>query len=51
MKKETERLKTLVDWYKFKLDEIREAPVDSRPRKLEKLYRISEKKKLWSNDY
>ena len=35
MKKETERLNTLVDWYKFKLDEIREAPVDSRPRKLE----------------
>ena len=32
MKKETERLNTLVDWYKFKLDEIREAPVDSRPR-------------------
>ena len=30
MKKETERLNTLVDWYKFKLDEIREAPVDSR---------------------
>ena len=25
MKKETERLNTLVDWYKFKLDEIREA--------------------------
>ena len=33
----------MVDWYKFKLDEIREAPVDSRPRKLEKLYQISEK--------
>ena len=33
MKKEKERLNTLVDWYKFKLDEIREAPVDiSRPR-------------------
>ena len=38
MKEETERLNKLVDWYKFKLDEIREAPVDSRPRKLEKLY-------------
>ena len=38
MKEETERLNKLVDWYKFKLDEIREAPVDSSPRKLEKLY-------------
>ena len=45
MKEETERLNKLVDWYKFKLDEIREAPVDSRPRKLEKLYQISEKNK------
>ena len=35
MKEETERLNKLVDWYKFKLDGIREAPVDSRPRKLE----------------
>ena len=34
MKEETERLSSLVDWYKFKFDEIREAPVDSRPRKL-----------------
>ena len=32
MKKETERLHKLVNWYKFKLDEIREAPVDSRSR-------------------
>ena len=38
-------LNKLVDWYKFKLDEIREAPVDSRPRKLEKLYQSSEKNK------
>ena len=38
MKEEMERLSRLVDWYKFKLNEIREAPVDSRPRKLEKLY-------------
>ena len=38
MKKETERLNTLVDWYKFKLDEIRESPVDSSPRKLSRLY-------------
>ena len=45
MKEETERLNKLVDWYKFKLDEIREAPVDSRPRKLVKLYQISEKNK------
>ena len=45
MKKKTERLNKLVNWYKFKLDEIREAPVDSRPRKLRKLYRISEKNK------
>ena len=45
MKEETERLNKLVDWYKFKLDEIREVPVDSRPRKLEKLYQISEKNK------
>ena len=44
-KEETERLNKLVDWYKFKLDEIREAPVDSRPRKLEKLYQSSEKNK------
>ena len=45
MKKETERLTTLVEWYKFKLDEIREAPVDSRPRKLSRLYQISEANK------
>ena len=38
MKEETERLNKLVDWYKLKLNEISEAPVDSRPRKLEKLY-------------
>ena len=38
MKEEMERLNKLVDWYKFKLDEIREAPVDSRSRKLVKLY-------------
>ena len=42
IKEKTERLNKLVDWYKFKLDEIREAPVDSRPRKLEKLYQSSE---------
>ena len=42
MKEETERLNKLVDWYRFKLDETRE---DSRPRKLEKLYRYSEANK------
>ena len=45
MKEETERLNKLVDWYKFKLNEVREAPVDSRPRKLEKLYQYSEMNK------
>ena len=45
MKEEMERLNKLVDWYKFKLDEIREAPVDSKPRKLSRLYQISEKNK------
>ena len=45
MKEETERLNKMVDWYKFELDEIREAPVDSRPRKLSRLYQISEKNK------
>ena len=29
MKEETERLNKLGDWYKFKLNEIREAPVDT----------------------
>ena len=45
IKKETERLNRLVDWYEFELNEMREAPVDSRPRKLEKLYRYSEANK------
>ena len=45
MKEKTERLNELVDWYKCKLKEIREAPVDSRPRKLGKLYQYSEKNK------
>ena len=45
MKEETERLNKLIDWYELKLDEIREAPVDSRPRKLDKLYQSSEKNK------
>ena len=45
MKEETEILNELVDWYKCKCNEIREAPVDSRPRKPEKLYQYSEKNK------
>ena len=43
MKLETERLKGWVKWYEVKLDEIREASVDSRLRMLGKLYRISER--------
>ena len=35
----------MVDWYKLKLNEIREAPVDCRRRKLEKLYQHSEENK------
>ena len=42
MKEETERLNKLVDWYECKLNE---APVDSIPRKLEKLYQYSEANK------
>ena len=45
MKEETERLNKLADWYKLKLNEISEAPVDSSPRKLSRLYRCSEKNK------
>ena len=45
MKEEMERLSKLVDWYRLKLNEIREAPLDGRPRKLEKLYHCSEKNK------
>ena len=45
MKSETERLKNWVNWYEVKLNEIREAPVDSRPQKLGRLYRISERNK------
>ena len=45
MKEEMERLNKLVDWYKSKLNEIKEAPVDSRPRKLGKLYQCSENNK------
>ena len=45
MKEETERLNKLIDWYKCKLKEINEAPVDSRPRKLRKLYQYSEANK------
>ena len=45
MKEETERLNTLVGWYKIKVNEIREAPVDDRPRRLGRLYQISKKNK------
>ena len=45
MKEEMEKLNKLVDWYKCELKEINEAPVDSRPRKLRKLYQCSEKNK------
>ena len=45
MKKETERLKNWVNWYEAKLNEIREDPVDERPEKLGRLYRISERNK------
>ena len=40
-----ERLNKLVDWYRCKLNEIRKAPVDSRPRKLSRLYQYSEANK------
>ena len=43
MKEETDRLNSLLDWFKLKLDKIREAPVDSRARTLEKLYQMSER--------
>ena len=45
LKKETERLNNWVGWYEHKLKEIDEAPVDSRLRMLERLYRISDKNK------
>ena len=45
IKEETERLNELVDCCKCKLKEINEAPVDSRPRKLRKLYQFSEANK------
>ena len=45
MKEETERLNTLEDWYKIKVNEIREAPVDDKPRMLWRLYQISKKNK------
>ena len=45
MKSETERLNNWVDWYEVKLNEIREAPIDERLKKLGRLYRISERNK------
>ena len=46
MKEETERFSELVDWYKCKLKEIREAPVDSRPRKLENYINVVRRIKI-----
>ena len=45
MRAEAERLKNWVNWYEVKLNEIREAPVDSRLEKLRRLYQMSEKNK------
>ena len=45
MKSEMERLNNWVDWYEVKLNEVREAPVDSRLGKLRRLYRTSERNK------
>ena len=45
MEEETERLSELLAWYKCKLKEIREASIDSRPQKLDKLYQYSEANK------
>ena len=45
MKSETERLNNWVNWYEVKLDEIREAPADSRLQMLERLYQINEANK------
>ena len=45
MKSEIERLNNWVDWYEVKLNEIREALIDSRLQMLERLYRISEANK------
>ena len=45
MKKGTERLNHLVNWYEVKIAKISEAPVDSRLGKLRRLYRTSERNK------
>ena len=45
MNEETDRLNSLLDWFKLKLDKIREAPIDDRPQMLERLYRINEANK------
>ena len=42
MKSETERLNNGVDWYEVKLNEIREAPIDSRLQMLERPIKIVE---------
>ena len=45
MKEEVERINKLKDWYSPKIKEISEAPVDSRPKMLRKLYRCGQKNK------
>ena len=45
MKEETERINKLKDWYKYKLNEINEAPADNRLKMLKGLYRCSQKNK------
>ena len=45
MKEEIERINKLKDFYEHKREEIREAPVDSRPNMLRKLYRCGQKNK------
>ena len=45
MKEETERINKLEDWYKYKLNEIKEAPVDRRSKTLRGLYRYGQKNK------
>ena len=43
MKEETERLNKLTDRYKYKINEINEAPIDNRQKMLGKLYKCSQK--------
>ena len=45
MKEETERINKLVDWYKYKLNEINEAPADRMPKMLKRLYKCGQRDK------